>query len=535
MVDHLIHTRSYHDIRQALSEKQELALIDVRDEANYAEGHPLFAVNIPLSKLEIEILDRVPRFATPITLYDNGEGLVSQAAGRLKALGYGNVALLKGDLQGWREAGGELFIDVNSPSKAFGELVESRTHTPSLPAEEVQALLESGEPVVVLDSRRFDEYQTMSIPGGISVPGAELVLRVRDLVPSPTARVIVNCAGRTRSIIGTQSLVNAGITNPVFALRNGTIGWTLAGQKLEHGQSRRYGQSSDAARSQAAHSARSVADQAGVKRLTLTQLHQWQQAQTHTVYLFDVRDPEEYASGHLPGARSTPGGQLVQETDHYASVRGARIVLADNDGVRANMSASWLAQMGWDVSVLDGLTPGDFSEQGGWAAKVPPLAAWQEISPAELSDWLNTSGTQVLDFTSSANYVASHIPGAAWLQRSLLTQKGLQALPTAERYVVTCGSSLLARYAVEELQQLSGKPVAVLKGGNAAWRASGLPVEQGESLLLQPRNDRYRRPYEGTNNSAKSMQDYLDWEFGLIAQLDRDGTHGFNVLQVNNR
>lgn len=535
MVDHLIHTRSYHDIRQALSEKQELALIDVREEAHYAEGHPLFAVNIPLSKLEIEILDRVPRFATPITLYDNGDGLVSQAAGRLKALGYANVALLKGDLQGWQEAGGELFIDVNSPSKAFGELVESRNHTPSLSAQEVQALLESSQPVVVLDSRRFDEYQTMSIPGSISVPGAELVLRVRDLVPSLTTSVIVNCAGRTRSIIGTQSLINAGITNPVFALRNGTIGWTLAGQTLEHGQTRRYGEFSETARSQAARSARNLADLAGVKRLTLIQLHQWQQTQAHTVYLFDVRDTQEYAGGHLPGARSTPGGQLVQETDHYASVRGARIVLVDNDGVRANMSASWLAQMGWDVAVLDRLTPGDFSEKGDWTAKVPPPAEWQEVSPIELSEWLNKAGTQVLDFTSSANYVTGHIPGAAWLQRSLLTQKGLQALPTADRYVVTCGSSLLARYAVEELQQLSGKPVAVLKGGNAAWRTSGLPIEQGESLLLQPRNDRYRRPYEGSNNSVKSMQDYLEWEFGLIAQLERDGTHGFKVLQLNNR
>jgi rhodanese-related sulfurtransferase len=227
-----------------------------------------------------------------------------------------------------------------------------------------------------------------------------------------------------------------------------------------------------------------------------------------------------------------PGGQLVQETDHTASVRGARIVLIDNDGARANMSASWLAQLGWDVSVLDGLVEHDFSEQGPWVAKVPALPEQEEVSPAVLADWLNTPGTQVLDFTTSANYVASHIPGAAWLQRGLLTQKGLQALPAAERYVVTCGSSLLARYAVEELQQLSGKPVSVLTGGNAAWRAAGLPVEQGETQLLQPRSDRYRRPYEGTDNSADAMQAYLDWEFGLIAQLDRDGTHGFTVLEL---
>ncbi|WP_158784201.1 rhodanese homology domain-containing protein [Pantoea sp. BAV 3049] len=528
MAEILTHRR-YDKLRQALLNRQEVALIDVREEAAYAEGHPLFAVNIPLSKLEIEILNRVPRLATQVTVYDNGEGLAKRAVVRLTALGYTDVALLEGGLAGWREAGGEVFIDVNSPSKAFGELVESRSHTPSLPAEEVQALLQSGEPVVVLDSRRFDEYQTMSIPGSISVPGAELVLRVRDLAPSPTTKIIVNCAGRTRSIIGTQSLVNAGIRNPVWALRNGTIGWTLAGQPLEYGQSRRYGEVSDTARVQAARSAREVAERAGVKHITSGQLHEWQQSQ-QTVYLFDVRDASEYAEGHLPGSRHVPGGQLVQETDHYASVRGAKVVLADSEGVRANMSASWLAQMGWDVAVLDGLTAADFSVSGGWTPEVPPLPAREEVEPAHLAELLAAGGTQVLDFTTSANYVAGHIPGAAWLTRALLAVTDAAALPKAERYVVTCGSSLLARYAIDEVAKLTGKPVAVLKGGNAAWKAAELPVERGETRLLQERNDRYRRPYEGTDNSTQAMQAYLDWEFGLIAQLDRDGTHGFNVV-----
>lgn len=522
--------RHYSDIRYALLQRQETALLDVREEAYYAEGHPLFAANIPLSKLELEIINRVPRLATPVTLYDNGEGLAQVAAERLIALGYSNVALLAGGLQGWIEAGGELFIDVNSPSKAFGELVESRAHTPSLPAQEVHALLQSGEPVVVLDSRRFDEYQTMSIPGGISVPGAELVLRVRDLAPSPETKIIVNCAGRTRSIIGTQSLVNAGVRNPIYALRNGTIGWTLAGLALDHQQNRRYGEVSETAQLQAARSARKVADRAGVRQITLADLTALRQQTQRTVYLFDVRDAEEYAAGHLPGARHVPGGQLVQETDHYASVRGAKIVLVDDKKARADMSASWLAQMGWDVAVVDNVSRQDFIEHGDWKPTVPPLPALPEVEPAGLAAWLEAGDTQVLDFTTSANYVAGHIPGASWLQRSLLTRTGSAALPPAERYVVTCGSSLLARYAVEELSALTQKPVTILKGGNAAWRAAGLPIQQGETRLLQPRDDRYRRPYEGTDNAASVMQAYLDWEYGLIAQLDRDGTHGFNVL-----
>lgn len=192
--------------------------------------------------------------------------------------------------------------------------------------------------------------------------------------------MIVNCAGRTRSIIGTQSLVNAGIRNPVFALRNGTIGWTLAGHALEHGQSRRYGNASETAQRQAASQARAIADRAGVTRIPLATLTRWQQ-EARTTYLFDVRDAEEYAAGHLPGSRHVAGGQLVQETDHYASVRGARIVLVDDDGVRANMTGSWLAQLGWQVAVLDALQASDFSAVGSWQPQVAPVAAPESISP----------------------------------------------------------------------------------------------------------------------------------------------------------
>lgn len=520
---------TYASVRQHLLERREIALVDVREEAPFAEGHPLFAANIPLSKLELEVYARIPRRDTAVVLYDNGEGLAALALARLQALGYTHVALLDGGLAGWRAAGGELFIDVNVPSKAFGELVEHERDTPSLAADEVKALLDRDADVVVLDARRFDEYQTMSIPGGISVPGAELVLRVGELAPNPSTQVIVNCAGRTRSLIGTQSLVNAGIPNPVAALRNGTIGWALAGLSLEHGQQRRHGEDTAAGHEQAAERARRVADRAGVARVSPQGLAAWQAEAGRTTYLFDVRGEAHYLAGHLPGARWVAGGQLVQETDHVASVRGARVVLVDDDGVRANMSASWLAQMGWEAAVLDGLQPSDFSAQGAWQAPRPPLPQPPSVTPAELDTLLAAGGTALLDLTASANYVKQHIPGAHWAIRAQLAQ-ALERLPLAERYVVTCGSSLLARFAAADLQGLVDKPVHILEGGTAAWVAAGLPVEAGETHLAVPRTDRYRRPYEGTDAPREAMQAYLEWEFGLVGQLARDGTHHFRVM-----
>jgi 3-mercaptopyruvate sulfurtransferase SseA len=88
----------------------------------------------------------------------------------------------------------------------------------------------------------------------------------------------------------------------------------------------------------------------------------------------------------------------------------------------------------------------------------------------------------------------------------------------------------LARFAIAELQALTGKPVYLLQGGTGAWIDQGLPLEAGETRLAALRIDRYRRPYEGTDNPREAMQGYLDWEFGLVEQLRRDATHGFQVI-----
>jgi len=404
------------DIRQALLAGDEIALIDVREEAEFALGHPLFAAQIPVRRIEAEARWRIPRPDTPVVVYDNGEGLAADAAALLEALGFTNVRRLEGGLGGWRAAGYELFEDVNSYSKAFGELVEHNRHTPSLPAEEVQALITEKADIAILDARRFDEYNVMSIPTGQSAPGAELVLRARAAAPDPDTTIIVNCAGRTRSIIGTQSLINAGLPNKIFALRNGTIGWTLAGQSLDTGRQQTAPDPEGDSVEEARVTARRVAYRAGVKRLSWSDLDHLKADRARTLYLYDVRQPDAFARGHLPGFRNAQGGQLVQETDHFAPVRGARIVLSDDLGPRADMTASWLAQLGWDVFVLD----------------------------ADFSGALDTG-------------------------------------------------------------------------------PDGAPPPRGPE-------GRYKRPYEGTDNKQAAMQAYLDWEYGLVAQLERDGTHGFYVI-----
>jgi len=526
-------TVGFDFVRARLLAREEIAFLDVREEHPHALGHPLFAANLPLARIEVDAFSKLPRKDVVIVTFDDGgeDKTASMAAQCLMGLGYSNVHIFDQGLIGWKQAGGEIFIDVNVPSKSFGELVESRAHTPSLSAQEVKALIDENADVVIVDARRFDEYQTMSIPSAISCPGAELVLRVPELAPNPNTRVIVNCAGRTRSIIGTQSLINAGIPNPVSALRNGTIGWVLADQKLDKGAVKRFAEVSVASMEQSASKARQVADRAGVKRASLQNVAQWRQQIERTTYFFDTRTPEEFAAGHLEGFRSTPGGQLVQETEMVAPVRGARIVLCDTDGVRANMSASWLAQMAWDVFVLDGASTDIMQETGAWVGAMPDLPDVKMIEVGDLADQMNDSNDIVIvDLGKQAAFIKGHIPGAWHVLRSRIADDAAR-LPSGKRYVLVCADGALSAFAAQELQHELKAEVEVLEGGLAAWVLAGFPLDSGDSNCLSPTLDRYKRPYEGMDNRKEAMQAYLDWEFGLIEQFRRYGTHHFWVLE----
>ncbi|NOX51990.1 MAG: thiosulfate sulfurtransferase, partial [Gammaproteobacteria bacterium] len=336
------------ELKHLLLGEQEFALIDVREQGAFSKSHLLFAVCVPLSRMELLIGDLVPSKNTTLIIVDDttSDDLGGRALRLLGELGYSNVLLLDGGITAWQTAGLELFSGVNVPSKAFGEFVEHTYATPRLAAAEVREMLDTGKNMVIVDSRPYEEYHRMNIPTATDMPGAELALRIHDIAPDPETFVVVNCAGRTRSIIGAQSLINAGIPNPVAALKDGTMGWHLAGFELEHGSTRQAAKPSTAGMKKALATAAQVAERFGVQTVTQDVIEQWQQDPKRTTYLLDVRSPVDYANGHVMGYRNAPGGQLVQATDEYVAVKNARLVLADDDGVRATMTASWLIQMG---------------------------------------------------------------------------------------------------------------------------------------------------------------------------------------------
>ena len=375
-------------LKRQLHDGGEIALLDAREEGVFHARHLLLASCVPLSRLELLVDDLVPRRGTRVVWCDDGDGSALRAARRMSALGYTDVAVLDGGIAAWEAAGYRLYSGVHVPSKAFAEVVEHEAGTPWISAPDLKALIDSGADIAIFDSRSYEEYHNNSIPTAISVPGAELVYRFTDMVPSPDTTVIVNCGGRTRSIIGAQALRNAGFRNKVMSLKDGTMAWHLAGFEVVQGATRRPPEVSETGRRAAVDAAARVAERCGIPRIDKATLAAWRaEADRRTLYVLDVRTPEEYEAGHLAGARSAPGGQLVQETDAHIATWNARVVLVDDNGVRATITASWLKQMGWnDVAVLVADRSGGDWESGPHVPRVLGLegAAVASIEPAAL-------------------------------------------------------------------------------------------------------------------------------------------------------
>ena len=510
----------------------EVAVLDPREEVPFDARHLLMAACVPLSRLEMIVADSVPRRSVRVAWCDDGDGLAAHAAARMAALGYTDVSVLDGGIAAWEAAGYRIYSGVHVPSKAFAEVVEHAAGTPWITAEELRALIDSHADIALFDSRSYEEFHANSIPSAISVPGAELVYRFADLVPSPDTMVVVNCGGRTRSIIGAQSLIDAGVPNKVVSLKNGTQAWHLAGYPVLQGETAQPPEVSAAGRAAARAAAEALARRCRIRSIDAATLERWRaEAATRTLYVFDVRTPQEYAAGHVPGMKHVAGGQLVQETDAHAATWGARVVLVDDDGVRATMTAHWMQQMGWDVATmtLDMRSAG--TATGPYVPHVLGLdgASVPAIDAATLQARLQAGSAVVIDVDWSRDYIAGHIPGAFYAIRARLAD-ALTNLPATEVNVFTSSDGTLAKLAAADWNDVGAVPAMALSGGTAAWRAAGYAPEHGATRMACPPDDMRLRARDQPGAVEDAMRAYLAWEIELVNQMADDDDQRFSVM-----
>jgi rhodanese-related sulfurtransferase len=508
-----------------LGDGREIALVDVSEHGQFGGGHPFFAVSLPYSRFELGLPALVPNPAVRLVLCDQGDGVAARAAARAAALGYDNVHILSGGKSAWQDAGYTLFAGVNVPSKTFGELVAQAGATPHISPGAVQAMRDAKENFVVVDGRPFAEYRRMSIPGGICCPNGELALRIQEITPDPATTIVVNCAGRTRSIIGAQTLLDFGIPNPVYALENGTQGWFLAGLELEHGALRRHSDHAAGVTELQARAAQ-LARARAVAIVAPTTVQAWLADPARTTYLLDVRTAEEFAAQALPGFRHAPGGQLIQATDQWVGVKGARLVLADDEMVRAPVAAGWLRQLGHEACVLDGGIAAAAALEWPRPSQPPALPGLPEITARELAQALGRASVQIVDVRPAMTFRQGHIAQAKWSIRPRIAALADCSTTT----VLAADEPGIAALAALDLREAGCGDIRLATGGLAEWRATGLAIMATPDdppgadcidflFFLHSRHD----------GDAEAARQYLAWETGLPAQLDAQERGTFRV------
>ena len=482
------------------------AVLDVRERGAYERGHVYRSTTLPRRQLEWRLPTLVTAPATPIALIDADGALAPLAAATLGTMGYRDVQILGAGLAVWRAAG--------------------RRVAP----HDLMRRIDKRDDMVIVDSRTFEEYHRGCIPGSISVPGGELVLRIGELVERPETTIVVHCGGRTRSYIGAESLRRMHLPNPIVALENGTMGWELAGLTLERGATRTAPAPGSRSHGQPAATAKRVAVEDGVRFVGVDDVRRlWDARRERNVYLVDVRTADEYEADHIAGSIWAPGGQAVQAADDYFAVRGASFVFICDELVRSVMTAAWFTRMGVpDVAVLAGgvsawRDAGGLIEGGqpspapfGWDAA---RAATRYRKPGELGDAV------VVDVGMSDEYARGHVPGAGWICRSRLESKLPSAAPDRVRpLVLTCGDGVASTLAAATARGLGYKDVSVLDGGTRAWADAGRPLEQDATRLWDEPDDVVLKPYQ---RGREAMEAYLKWE----EALDPDGTSAHRLIR----
>lgn len=505
-------------IEKFVGSRSEFALIDPMEEGVFAlTPHLIQATNIPLSVLELRINDLVPVKSTPIVISHDIDGLGDKAASVLTEMGYSDVAILQ-DPDGKLP----LYIGFNVKSKAFGEVVEHAMQTPTLEPDEARKILERDDCILV-DVRPFEEYNHETIPGAVNLTGAEFYDLGGKLNADGSRRVIVNCGGRTRSILGAQSLIDMGVRN-VASLKNGTMGWHLEGFGLDYGANR--------GPEMLAIGHDGKAGQGGntITPAKSASWADWQAArdQGATCYLFDLRPEHEISAAPVAAAKPVSGIQLIQATDCYCVVQNAQVFLLDPTGVRADVVATWLSRMGIsnvskiaeDVSA-EMSSSDDPGQLSGLPEDVPLISAESILQACE--------AYFILDLTNSHTRSSGHIPGSVFAIRARLDPVELRRRVGDATLVVTGDDAGLVALTCRDLSAHFRGKLLVLDGGSAAWQQAGGALDVGFGAMICEPEDVFVRPMERSAERDLAMKSYLDWEVELHDTIGSDPTLKFDL------
>ena len=521
---------SARQAKARIHDKRMCALLDVREEGQFGEGHPFLAVNCPYSHFEHLVSRLVPSTWVPTILVDDGDGVSMQAAELMALMGYTHVFCVEGGIPAWRSQGLNLYKGVNLPSKTLGEWVEHQETIHRITPAQLADWQSNNTPFHFFDCRPPNECAKMSVPGAQCVPNGELAHRLAAVVKDDTIPIVLTCAGRTRGLIGAAGLNRVGVGNPVYALENGTQGWTLAGLSLLRGQSPAKLPVMDANHLSISRAkADALIDREQFHCIGVDEFTELAHDQNRVVFLVDVRSAFEYAEGHLPDAIHAWGGQIVQAVDLFVGVRHATVVLTDDTGLRAAVAATWLRCLGYEAFILRDTQALSLSPH--WRQKAPV----QPNPPAlPFVDLLSAAGqaqsgqVHLVDLRQSQAYRQWHIKNSIWANRANLGQ-----IPKDKPLILCADRPDVAQRVAQDLQAMGHIVQGQIRAGVNTWRDAGLALASSPDVPADHQcidflffvHDRH----DGNLESAKR---YLEWEQGLMAQLDDEERAVFQLPSV---
>ena len=510
--------------KNLLSSSKELAFVDIREIGQHSKGHPFFSVSIPFSVFEIKIQELIPNKNIDIILFDENDDLSEKAHEIAMSMGYKKIFILEDGVHGWTDEGYELFDGINVPSKAFGEWVEIKKQTPHIKPYLLSKKIQKKQNIIIVDGRPLEEFKRMNIPNAICCPNMEIPINISEFIDKKT-EIIINCAGRTRSIIGAQNLINYGIKNSVKALENGTQGWFLANLELEKNQTRQFKDQKVFKKNETiSNKASQLIKKYGLKKVSLKQINIFFSDKTRTTYIFDITTHSKNSRCNDLNIKNVPGGQLIQATDNFIGVQNSRIILVDEgDLIRSSMTASWLKQMGYEVYVFeDDLDYINYFFEKKSKFVIPKH---QIISISEIKSYLSFN---ILDTRNSHDYKKLHFKRSKWISRKNLRftnfreKRNFLIIFDDLNKAELISKDISSKYN-GEIFFYEFKENEVIQFSDFLTKSSSSPKK---SECIDFVYHTYKR-HSGNKNHAKS---YLKWEKELLQRMDEQEKRKFKVF-----
>ena len=497
-------------VKSWISDEKELAFIDVRETAQHTAGHPLFSISIPFSEFEINIEKLLPNKNVRIVLFDNNDGISEITYKLAKNLKYIKIFILKNGVDGWKKSKFQLFDGINVPSKSFGELVEQKYNTPSITAFQLFQKQKEKKDIIILDGRPFDEYNKMSIPGSVCCPNAEIPFRISEIIKNSNTEIIINCAGRTRSIIGAQTLINFGIKNKVLALENGTQGWFLANLKLDHKKTKFLDKTPTYERINKLRDKMVNLLENKIEIIDFNQAQKLINDKNITTYVFDVRTNSNQKN-KLSKLRNVPGGQLVQATDKYIGVLKSHVIVFDDgDLVRAGMTALWLKKMNYRCYVVNE-SPKKIKNLN---LKHDVIFETNSINLIKLENLKNLRDTPIFDIRNSLDYCKKRIKKSVWTNRLIITK---EMTPSHKSIILITDDLPKASLIISDLQEKDPKYVVQVYHWNETDVEYYLDyIDTTEVKLDEKFIDFNFHTHLRHKENKEHAKNYLKWETNLI-------------------